>query len=95
MNSKVLEFITTIRDSFEGSEVVYTQGACYHFYLILKCLFFDAVAWYDGIEGHVYTEIEGRFYDIRGEHKKGNWYLLSSEPRIEREARGWMYKMKI
>ena len=39
---KVEKFISTVRDSFVGSQRVYTNGSCYHFYLILKQVFEDA-----------------------------------------------------
>lgn len=58
-------FISKIRDSFVGSQHVYTNGSCYHFYLILKEVFPKAEAWYDG--EHVVTKIDGKFYDITGE----------------------------
>ena len=63
--NKVEEFIAAIRDSFIGSQQVYTEGSCYHFYLILKKVFQDAEPYFD--ENHVITKIEGRFYDITGE----------------------------
>lgn len=70
-NSKKVEsFISTIRDSFIGSQQVYTEGSCYHFYLILKQVFPDAIAYYDG--DHVITKIDGKFYDITGEVAEGN-----------------------
>lgn len=36
---KIESFIAKIRDSFIGSQQVYTEGSCYHFYLILKEVF--------------------------------------------------------
>lgn len=62
---KVESFIARIRDSFIGSQQVYTEGSCYHFYLILKEVFPDAEPWYD--EDHVVTKIGDHFYDITGE----------------------------
>ena len=61
-------FIAKIRDSFIGSQQVYTEGSCYHFYLILKEVFIDAECWYD--EDHVVTKIDNKFYDITGEISK-------------------------
>lgn len=61
-------FIATIRDSFIGSQQVYTEGSCYHFYLILKQVFPDAKPFYD--LNHVITEIDGKYYDITGEVRK-------------------------
>lgn len=58
-------FISVVRDSFIGSQQVFTEGSCYHFYLILKEVFPDAECWYD--QDHVITKIDNRFYDITGE----------------------------
>lgn len=66
--NKVEEFIATIRDSFIGSQQVYTEGSCYHFYLILKQVFPDAKPYYDTY--HILTKIDGKFYDITGEVKE-------------------------
>jgi hypothetical protein len=61
----VESFIAKIRDSFIGSQQVYTEGSCYHFYLILKEVFPNAECWYD--QDHVVTKIDDKFYDITGE----------------------------
>ena len=61
----VESFIARIRDSFIGSQQVYTEGSCYHFYLILKEVFPQAECWYD--QDHVLTKIDGKYYDIVGE----------------------------
>lgn len=62
---EVEKFIQTIRDSFIGSQQVYTEGSCYHFYLILKQVFPEAKAYYDA--DHIITKIGDKFYDITGE----------------------------
>lgn len=62
---KVESFIAKVRDSFIGSQQVYTEGSCYHFYLILKEVFPQAICRYDA--DHVVTEIDGKCYDITGE----------------------------
>ena len=76
--NNVEQFIATIRDSFIGSQQVYTEGSCYHFYLILKNVFPDAKAYYD--QDHIITEIEGKFYDITGEVMK-NSNMLEAGPQ--------------
>ena len=63
--NKVEQFIAAIRDSFIGSQHVYTEGSCYHFYLILKQVFPDAEPYFD--EDHIVTKIDGKYYDITGE----------------------------
>ncbi len=65
MNEQVLALIKAIRESFYDSVVVYTQGSCYRFYLILKSVFPEAQAYYDS--NHVITRIGDRYYDITGE----------------------------
>ena len=65
MENKVERFIATIRDSFIGSQQVYTEGSCYHFYLILKEVFPKAECLFD--EDHVITKIGNKCYDITGE----------------------------
>lgn len=66
----ILAFISVIRNSFKGSETVYTRGSCYRFYTILKHLYPQAKAYYNS--DHVITEIGGKFYDITGEVSKTN-----------------------
>jgi hypothetical protein len=67
----VLRFISIIRDSFIGSQQVYTEGSCYHFHKILKEVFPKAEAYTDLI-GHIVTKINDKYYDITGEVKLTN-----------------------
>jgi hypothetical protein len=60
-----LALIEAIRASFVEAENVYRSGSCYRFYLILRQVYPDAVAYYDG--DHVITRIDDRYYDISGE----------------------------
>ena len=62
---EIEKFIQLVRDSFIESQQVYTEGSCYHFYLILKQVFPEAKAYYDA--DHIITKIGDRFYDITGE----------------------------
>ena len=66
----VERFIAKVRDSFIGSQQVYTEGSCYHFHLILKEVFEDAVPFWDG--DHIISKIDNKFYDITGEVAKPN-----------------------
>lgn len=62
------EFLAALRASFGGAEAVYTEGSCWQLFKILKLLYPQANPYYDAIEGHVYAEIYGYLYDIRGFH---------------------------
>lgn len=82
MRPEPLDVIKAIRESFGASIAVYTCGNCYQFYEILKVIYPDAEA-YD--VGHVWTKIDGKFYDIRGEHdgSKMHMELIDTEERIK------------
>ena len=43
----------------------FTEGGCYELYKIIKQFFPDAVAYYDPIDGHVFTLVGDTYYDIR------------------------------
>lgn len=66
----VEKFIASIRDSFIGSQQVYTEGSCYHLYLILKSVFPSAKPYYNTY--HIITKIDNKFYDITGEVKESS-----------------------
>lgn len=66
--NKVERLINAIRRSNPDSEYVYTRGLCFEFFLILRSMFPEANAYYSQEEGHVWTEIDGKFYDIYGMH---------------------------
>lgn len=53
-----------LRRSFKDAEFVYKNGACFELFLILRTIFPKAEPWWDG--GHVWTKIDGAFYDIDG-----------------------------
>lgn len=86
-----LPLITAIRNSFPGSTTVYTRGACWEFYLILKATFPDAQPYYDHRDGHVYTKIDGGFYDINGRLKKPlDLQPMLEDARLMRQVHRWM-----
>ena len=49
-------------------QTVFLNGACWQMMVFLKKHYRSAEAWYDPIEGHVYTRIGDFFYDARGAH---------------------------
>ena len=65
----ILNFIKTIRESFIGSEIVYTKGSCYNFFLIIKEVYPNAQCYYN--EDHVITKLDNKYYDITGEVELG------------------------
>ncbi|RLC69239.1 MAG: hypothetical protein DRH97_00070 [Chloroflexi bacterium] len=57
-------FIGRIRNSFTGSEYVFTSGSCYQLFVIVLALFPTCSAYTNG--DHVLIENDGVFYDING-----------------------------
>lgn len=66
MHRRVLSFIRVVRCSFPDAAIIYTHGACYGFYQILKEVFPSAVAMMSSDKGHIVTLIDGKLYDING-----------------------------
>jgi len=60
----VLQTIELVRNSFDGSEVVYTQGSCVKFSMILKHIYPTGKILYD--LSHAIFEYEGNYFDING-----------------------------
>lgn len=61
---RLLKVIQRIRDSFHGAELVYTNGSCVKFAMILKEIFPQGDILYD--LSHAVFELNGRCYDITG-----------------------------
>lgn len=86
----ILRTLELLRETCDDIEYIFTNGGCYKLYEIIKLHHPLAKAWYDGVIGHIYTQVNERFYDIRGEHQFcESWYLLESEPDILKDAKSW------
>lgn len=61
-------FLASLRSGWPDMVPLFMQGQCLTMFLALRAIHPQAEAWYSFREGHVYTKIDGRFYDIRGRH---------------------------
>ena len=61
--------VDSMRKNIKDADVMFTQGKCYQLFLMLADLYPKAIAWYDPVDGHVYTQIGDKYYDINGEHE--------------------------
>lgn len=66
--AKVEKALYALRSGWDDMKPLFLNGQCVTLYLMLRALFPQAKAWYSELEGHVYTEIDGKFFDIRGRH---------------------------
>lgn len=89
-HKKVLSIIRAIRLSFLEAGVIYTRGACYGFYTILKSIFPEARAYTTSTKKHIVTRIGEGFYDVQGEFVNEDLELASSlSPLSIREHEYW------
>lgn len=70
----VLKTVELIRDSFVGSEIVYTEGSCVKLAMILKHIYPAGKILYNEIECHAIFEYDGRYFDINGFAKSNKDY---------------------
>lgn len=88
---EILGIIKTIRESFIGAEYVYTNGSCFQFYRILKKLYPETCAYYDG--DHVISMIGNRMYDITGEVKNTEGFIPFYMHHTEEQFKGVKFKI--
>ncbi len=82
-------FLAIVRETVPDAERRYTQGGCWQLYCLLHAAFPRARPWYDHIAGHVITEIDGAFYDIRGRVHRHVATPMAAEPDLVRRAHRW------
>lgn len=92
MSKNPLTFIRLLNECVPDSKVVFTQGGCFHLYLMLKEVFPDAIPIY--IDGHVFTKIGCKHYDINGECVVIDGIDLRAEHRLFKKAFRWARQSK-
>ena len=88
--------IARIRNSHSSMVEIYTKGSCWDFYLILNEVYPEAIAYYNVTEGHIYTKVDKRYFDIRGDvtnkvrnlNKQGDSFVRLPHP----DYRPWEWK---
>jgi len=85
----MLRFINSIRQTDQYIEMIYMNGACYQFHLMLKKFAPECEPYISKEKDHVITKYAGRYYDITGE-VSGNWYTPMTESEIDM-ASGWSF----
>ena len=87
---RVENVIARIRFSHKDQVYLYTAGCCYEFYLILREIFGPQVtAYYSNLEGHVYSKIYDRYWDIRGSCDNPPRDIRKMSKRLHKDAPGW------
>ena len=91
-----LRIIAAISIGIKNSRKRFTDGGCFQLYRVLKELYPEAEAWYDYVDGHVYTRIGDTLYDIGGAyHCEGESQTLtplSKDIKVYADAHEWDFK---
>ena len=89
---RVARTISALRNSHEHMRGVFRHGGCYEMYRIIRAIEPGARAWH--IDGHVYTEVDDRLYDIDGEWRPQPDQRKRLEPLFRNGRRPWLWRNK-
>ena len=73
----ILEFIKAISQTDPYIKMIYLNGACYKFHLLLKKNFPGAEPFISPIKDHVITKYKGKYYDITGKVCRKRYTLMT------------------
>ena len=94
MKTNILQFISAIRKTDKYIEMIYMNGACYQFHLLLKTFFPESKPYISKNKDHVITKYDGSFYDITGE-VSANRYTPMNDNEINIASKWSFYKTKV
>lgn len=87
-------FLRLLRETHPDFEFMFLHGGCYHLFLILRALWPQAELWYVRNPGHVYTRIDGVFYDIRGRRRRPKGARRRTAGNLGRPDR-WKHRLAL
>lgn len=61
---KILNIISSIRESHSKMEDIFSYGSCLNLFIILRNIFPEAKPYFN--IDHIITKIDNKFYDIKG-----------------------------
>ena len=61
---KILNIISSIRESHSKMENIFSYGSCLNLFIILRNIFPEAKPYFN--IDHIITKIDNKFYDIKG-----------------------------
>ena len=88
------KFIKAIRQTDKYIEMIYMNGACYQFHLLLSAFFQDCIPFINHEKNHVITKYQDKFYDITGE-VSGDNYTQMTQSEIDMAGEWSFYKTKV
>ena len=80
---KVESFLKELRDSADIMLTIFTDGSCFHLYMILKTIYPESIPYWSDRDNHCIIKINDSFYDIGGniniEYIEGQGYYMIPE----------------
>ena len=90
---EVERFLELLRGTHPSFRTIYTEGGCYQLYLILRSIWPQAELWYAFCPGHVWTRIDGVFFDINGGRVSVPPYCHPATVKDLRDPHRWIGRM--
>ena len=86
---KIFDFINALKQTDKYIEIIFKNGGCYQFYLLIKKLYPESEAYINSEKDHVVIKYQGKFYDITGIIDNNN-YVKMTDSDIEM-SKNWSF----
>ena len=94
MGDRISLFLAELREYVPDALDRFRCGSCFGVFRLIKAFCPEAEAWYSPEEGHVFTKVGGKFYEIGGRvvrPPKDTLPINQCKPRLAVDACGWRY----
>lgn len=95
-HQEIRALLKVLRLGYPDATIIYSFGACFAVYQLLKHLYPSAVAYFDDDEkSHILSKIGGKYYDITGEFDESQYENHKPVQLTERDLEIWEGKSGI
>ena len=89
----ILKLINSLRKTDMYIEHIFMKGGCYQFHLFLKKLYPECHPFISYTMNHIVTLYKGKFYDITGIVKNGDYFPLDEVNPVElKKIKKWTFQ---
>lgn len=90
----ILQFINALRKTDRYIEMIFMNGGCYQFHLLLKTFYPESKTYISKEKDHVITKYMSKYYDITGEVSE-NGYTQITESESEMVSAWSFHQTKV
>lgn len=92
-NVSILRLINSLRKTDMYIEHIFMRGSCYKFHLFLKAIYPECVPFISYTMDHIVSLYQGKFYDITGIVKDGDYFPLDEvNPYELKRIKKWTFQ---